>query len=168
MWKFKAADGIGLNCQKNAPKYCKTWESLAKDTSRGLPTCRGLVNLAKHFISKNQLSYVMLELFTSDPLEKQFGKLWQGCGGTYFITVQQNLEKVWIAKLLPNFDVNIDVFSIHRCDKCGFLLDGDKCNILDSLPDLEKKLLSDVIMTLIYIAGYVGRNDDEIHDTCFY
>ena len=33
---------------------------------------------------------------------------------------------------------------------------------------LKKKLLSDVIMTLIYIAGYVGRNDDEIHDTCFY
>ena len=59
-------------------------------------------------------------------------------------------------------------FLIHRCDKCGFLLDGDKCNILDSLPDLEKKLLSDVIMTLIYIAGCVGRNDDEIHDTCFY
>ena len=100
-------------------------------------------------------------------MEKQFGKLWQGCGGTYFITVQQNLEKVWIAKLWSNFDVNIDGFSIHRCDKCSFLLDGDKCNILDSLPDLEKKLLSDVIMTLIYIAGYVGRNDDKIHDTCF-
>ena len=154
--------------KKMHPNTVRREKSLTKDTSRGLPTCGGLVNLAKHFISKNQLSYVMLGLLTSDPLEKQFGKLWQGYGGTYFITVQQNLEKVWIAKLLSHFDVNIDGFSIHRCDKCGFLLDGDKCNILDSLPDLEKKLLSDVIMTLIYIAGYVGWNDDEIHDTCFY
>ena len=40
------------------------------------------------------------------------------------------------------------------------ILDEDKCNILDNWPDLEKKLLSDVIMTPIYIAGYVGRNDD--------
>ena len=48
------------------------------------------------------------------PLEKQFGKLQQGCGGTYFITVQQMLEKVGIAKtkLLLNSDLNIDVFSI--------------------------------------------------------
>ena len=38
----------------------------------------------------------MLELFTSNPLEKQFGKLRQGCGGTYFITVQEILEKVGI------------------------------------------------------------------------
>ena len=71
-------------------------------------------------------------------------------------------------KLLLNLDVNSDGFSIHSCDKCGYLLDEDKCNILDSLPDLEKKLPSDIIMTLIYLAGYVGRNDDETHDTYFY
>ena len=54
-------------------------------------------------------------LFTSDPLEKQFGKLQRGCGHTYFITVQQILEKVRIAKtkLLLNLDVNNDGFSIH-------------------------------------------------------
>ena len=40
--------------------------------------------------------------------------------------------------------------------------------ILDSVPDLEKKLPSDVFMTFIYIAGYVGRNDDEIHEMYFY
>ena len=48
----------------------------------------------------------MLVLFTSDPSEKQFGKVWQGCGGTYFITGQQTLKKVGIAKtkLLLNLD----------------------------------------------------------------
>ena len=40
------------------------------------------------------------------------------------------------------------------------ILDENKYNILDNWPDLEKKLLSDVIMTPIYIAGYIGRNDD--------
>lgn len=33
-------------------------------------------------------------------------------------------------------------------EKCGCLLDEDKWNGLDSLPELEKKLSSDVIMTL--------------------
>ena len=93
-------------------------------------------------------------LFTSDPLEKQFGKLRQGFGGTYFILVQQILEKFGIAKtkLLLNLDWCIDGFSIHSCDNC--YLDENKCNISHSLPDLEKKLRSDVTMTLIYIAGY--------------
>ena len=57
---------------------------------------------------------------------------------------------------------------VHSSDKCVYLLDEDKCNILDSLTDLEKKQPSDVIMTLIYIAGYEGRNDDEINEIYFY
>ena len=90
------------------------------------------------------------------PLEKKFGKLRQGCGGTYFITVQQMLEKVGISKrkLLLNLDLNIDVFSIfsiHSRDQCGYILDEDKCNILDNLSDLEKKLPSDVTMALIVL-----------------
>ena len=53
MWKFITADRTCLNCQKNVPNYSKMCESLTKDSSRGLShTCRGLVNLAKHFISK--------------------------------------------------------------------------------------------------------------------
>ena len=64
--------------------------------------------------------------------------------------------------------MNIDGFVIHSCGKCGYLLDGDKCNILRSLSGLEKKLPSDVTMTLICIVCYVSRNDDEVHDRCFY
>lgn len=69
----------------------------------------------------------MLGIFTSDPLGKQFDKLRQGCGGTYFITVQQILEKVEIAKkkLLLNLDMNIDGFSVHSIGKCGYLLHED-------------------------------------------
>ena len=65
-------------------------------------------------------------LFTSDPLEKQCCKLRKGCRGTYFLKKQQILEKVKIAKTnrLLNLDVNINGFSIHSCDKCGYLLDN--------------------------------------------
>ena len=110
------------------PNTVKRVNSLTKDNSRGLShTCRGLFDLAKYLIQKKQLSNVMLGIFTSDPLGKQFDKLRQGCGGTYFITVQQILEKVEIAKkkLLLNLDMNIDGFSVHSIGKCGYLLDED-------------------------------------------
>ena len=88
------------------PNTVKRVKSLAKDTTRGLSyTSRSSANLAKHLILKNA-SVCLLGLFTSDPLEKQFGKLRQGFGGTYFILVQQILEKFGIAKtkLLLNLD----------------------------------------------------------------
>ena len=48
----------------------------------------------------------------------------------------------------------------HSGSKCGFLLSEDMCAILDNLPELESGLSMDTIMTLVYIAGYVVRNDD--------
>ena len=71
-------------------------------------------------------------------------------------------------KAVVKFRLNIDGFSTCSCDKCGYLSDEDKCNFLGSLFDLEQKLPSNIIMTLIYIAGYAGGNDDEIYDTYFY
>ena len=67
--------------------------------------------------------YVMLGKFTSDHIEKEFGKLRQGSGGTYFITVQQVLEKVAISKtkLMLQLDPNSEVFQSteagHHCEK---------------------------------------------------
>ena len=63
--------------KKMHPNTVRREKSLTKDTSRGLPTCRGLVNLAKHFISKNQLSYVMLGLFILGFSYVMFGILWK-------------------------------------------------------------------------------------------
>ena len=82
-------------------------KSLTNDTSRGLSrTCKGLVDLAKHLISKKVVVVCHVGVSTSVPLENQFGRLRQGCGGTYFITGQQTLKKVGIAKtkLLLNLD----------------------------------------------------------------
>ena len=54
--------------------------------------------------------YVLLGQFSTDPLEKEFGKLCQGSGDTYFINVQQCIEKLHIkpTSLLLNQNVNID------------------------------------------------------------
>ena len=51
--------------------------------------CMGLVDLARHLLEARSFHYVCLGQFTTDPLEKAFGKLRQGSGGTYFINVQQ-------------------------------------------------------------------------------
>ena len=40
----------------------------------------------------------VLNKFSTDPLEKSFGKLRQGSGRIYFITVQQIIEKTNIQK----------------------------------------------------------------------
>ena len=72
-------------------------------------TCRGLVELCKHLLNTTHHEYVMLGKFTSDPIEKEFGKLRQGSGGTYFITVQQMFEKIAITK--TKFLLRLDAFT---------------------------------------------------------
>ena len=69
---------------------------LTKDTSRALShTCRGMVDLVAYLLETSH-DYVCLGHFSSDPIEKVFGKLRQGSGGVYFINVQQVLQKVTI------------------------------------------------------------------------
>ena len=47
----------------------------------------GLVELSEYLFRKELFEYVILGSFSTDPLEKEFSKLRQGSGGTYFITV---------------------------------------------------------------------------------
>ena len=48
----------------------------------------GLVALTKYLIDVEGYQYVCLGEFSTDPLQKLFGKLRQGSGGTYFINAQ--------------------------------------------------------------------------------
>ena len=76
---------------------------LLRDTLACLSqTVNGLVELSEYLLRKELFQYVILGSFSTDPLEKDFCKLRQGSGGTYFITVQQILEKlnIYKAKLL--------------------------------------------------------------------
>ena len=49
-------------------------------------TCKGIVSLCQHLLATSH-NYVLLGEFSTDLLEKEFGKLRQGSGSTYFINV---------------------------------------------------------------------------------
>ena len=127
----------------------KRRKMLTKDTARALAhTCRGFVDLVKHLLATTH-EYVLLGIFTTDFLEKMFGKLSQGSGGTYFITVQQVLEKMSIhkAKLLLHLKVDVasfDTLSGHLCENCKFVMDNNSIEVFDNLPTLEISLPIDV------------------------
>ena len=76
-----------------AGKQGKRQKQLTRDTANAIyHTCNGLVDLCRQLLSTSH-QYVLLGQFSSDPLEKEFSKLRQGSGGTYFINVQQVVEK---------------------------------------------------------------------------
>lgn len=120
----------------------KREKQLTRDTSEALQhTCNALHEITKYLLEKNN-KYVLLGIFTSDPLEKAFGKLRQGSGGTYFINTQQVIEKINIdtTKLLlqQNIDINkLNTESGHSCSKCSFFLCEKSSEVLDNLPELE-------------------------------
>ena len=142
----------------------KRYKQLTNDTGSALShTCRGVVEMSKYLLS-NTHDYVLLGQFTTEPLEKMFGKLRQGSGGTYFISVKQVLEKLSIqkTKLLLKLDVDVGLINVesgHSCESCNYLMDDDAINIFDNLPELEKSLSVDVKSTLVYISGYIIRKD---------
>ena len=110
--------------------------------------------------------YVLLGQFSTDPLEKEFGKLCQGSGGTYFINVQQCIEKLQIKQttLLLNQNVNIDEFDVnpsHQYTFCDYKLCEEGSEIFDNLESLEPSLSNEIKMALVYIAGYITRNDNQ-------
>ena len=95
-----------------AASHRRRVRSLTKDTSTPLEhTCKGLVKLVKYLLGKSH-SYVLLGKFTTDPLERAFGKLRQGSRGTYSINIQQVLEKFNIskAKFMLRCDIDLSTF----------------------------------------------------------
>ena len=142
---------------------------LSKDTAKNIHhTCYGLVDLCKHLLSTSH-DYVCLGKFTTDYLEKEFGKLRQGSGGTYFISAQQVLEKLHIkqSSLLMSLNIDVDEFNVesgHQCSSCSYLLCEEGAEVFDNLAELELSIPEETKMSLVYIAGYVTRNDPELSE----
>ena len=97
----------------------------------------------------------LLGKFTSDHIEKEFGKLRQGSGAAYFIIVQQVFEKVNIPKtsLILSLDQNSYLFQTndagHQCDKCSCWLSKEICILVDDLPTLEKNLFCCILLVML-------------------
>ena len=157
----------------------KRYKQFTGDTAQAIHhTCNSIVSLCRCLLRLSH-NYVLLRIFSTYPLEKEFGKLREGSGGTYFITVQRIIEKVNISKasLLLSANVNIDSFNIesgHSCFNCSFLLDENSAEIFDSLPELESSVLEDTKIVIVYMAGYITRNDSRsseeklLNETIFY
>ena len=149
-------------------KQGKRVKQFTRDTGRCIHhTCYGLVELCQTLLQRSH-EYVLLGQFSTDPLEKQFGKLRQGSGGTYFISVQQIIEKVNIsrASLVLSYNVNVDHNEVagHACSNCSYELDETGSETFDNLPQLELSVSEENVMALVYISGYVTRNDSELSE----
>ena len=86
-------------------------EKLSKNTGTALThLCGGLVDMTQTLLSQDANPYVLLGCFTTGLLKKYFGKLREGCVGTYFVKAQAVLEKTRIlqTKLLLQHGVEID------------------------------------------------------------
>ena len=101
----------------------KRKKSLTRDTSSALEhTCNELVKLSE-FLPSLGHRYVLLGQFSTDDLEEIFSELRQGSGGTYFITVQNVVQKLQIQKtqLLLHLVVDtLDSVDIHTCSNAIF------------------------------------------------
>ena len=150
-------------------KQGKRQKQLTRDTSQAIfHTCNGLVSLCRQLLSRNH-QYVLLGKFSTDPLEKEFSKLRQGSGGTYFINVQQVVEKSNInkAELLVKLKADMDDEEPgHSCADCGFMIECDEeaCETADALEQLEESLPDETKAVLVYIAGYITRKDPEVDE----
>lgn len=144
---------------------------LTADTATAIHhTCLGVVEMATHLLKSN--TYILLGKFTTDPLEKAFGKLRQGSGGTYFINAQQILEKVNIMQTKVLLRLKLDVFDLnsesgHSCDQCAFHWTQELCELIESLPVMENSVKKEVKCSLVYIAGYVVRKDANLKEDSF-
>ena len=109
--------------------------------------------------------FVILGWFTSDPIEKCFGKLRQGSGGTYFINAKSVIEKVHIqhAKLVLQLGLEIEGDDGHVCHTCKRELNEEESEVFDNLVELEQHINKETFLALVYIAGYVQRCDMCLH-----
>ena len=176
--------GFGTMCLNMISTPRKREKQLTRDTALAVyQTCSGLVDLTRYLLSKPEYEYVALGKFTSDKLEKAFGKLRQGSGGAYFITVQQILEKLNIKKawqLLKHSNIDqIGTDVSHACSQCDYTLDEGGVAAFDHLEELEDGIKEETKISLVHIAGYVTRrdqgqlrvlseNDDDDGTTFFY
>lgn len=158
---------FGEMAQQMAGRQGKRQKQLTRDTAKAIHhTCNGLVSLCRHLLRTSH-EYVLLGRFSTDPLEKEFSKLRQGSGGTYFINVQQIVEKTRItrAKLMLTLGADLSGEDAgHSCSDCDFIIERNEkaCEAVDNLEELETLVPSETKSALVYIAGYVTRKDAEV------
>ena len=113
-------------------------------------------------------SHKYVALNTSVPILWNFGKLRQGSGGTYSITVQHVIEKTNIHKasllLSLNRTEELNVMDGLDCPSCGLMLDEEGAEVFDIIQELEDSIPLETKMALVYISEYVTSKDPELSE----
>ena len=129
----KSANDIQRNVLTQLADSVKSMGSHQKERVQQLSTatssafhhaCLGLVDLTRSLLATDH-KIVILSEFSTDALEKSFGKLKQSYGGIYFINVQQISEKlsIGIAKLALRQGIDISDLEVpagHACELCSY------------------------------------------------
>ena len=104
-----------------------------------------------------------------------YGKLRQGSGGTYILSAQSVIKKIRIQRAKLSAQLKLDISNDsagdeHECELCKRLLTNKECEIFDNLEALEESVGSDVVAAILYIAGYLQKQADQIryNDTTYY
>ena len=169
---------FGKMCLEMGGKQGHRVKQLSKDTAEAIHhTCCGIVELTKDLLREEHFDYVCLGEFTTDRLEKAFGKLRQGSGGAYFVNVQQVTEKLRISQAHLYIKRNCPLVGNaadsvqHKCADCAYVLCAEASDIFDQLPSHEDSISHDAKSNLVHIAGYVTRklvNELPADDTYYY
>ena len=152
---------FGNVCLNMSRRQGKREKQLSKDTVVALfRTCNGIVKLTKNLLLKEDYEYVCLREFSTDVLEKAFGKLRQGSGGSYIITAQQITEKLRIKQAKLQISLYCDLH-ISACTSQLWICFGRRCFnyfwVTSKVHDLESSVSEEMKANLVYISGYVTR-----------
>ena len=105
---------------------------------------------------------------TTNPLEKCFGKLTQGCGGAYFISAKSVLEKLNIQR--ASIALKLQLTCINHEGDGHFCISCLQPKVLDNLNALKESVNIGTANAVDYIAGYVQAKARSVcaNDTYFY
>lgn len=112
-------------------------------------------------------------------MENALGKLIQGSRGTYFITIQNMIEKLLIEKSKFFLQIKGDISNFlyanwNGCECCGYSINKELYDALNKLLDLENAISKDLKIPLLYIDLFIAWKYGDysksmlLNDTNFY
>lgn len=153
--------------------WLEEWEQMAgkrgglsKETFCAIrQTTAGLIQLSNYLLEEKHLSYVLLGLINSDPLEKRFGWYRQLSGANYYLSLKQFLEaekKIRLKCLVQFAHLNIqeiqEVFAGIGGTKEEIDADVEKLYGMINFDSIHDALESDGQEGIMfYVAGYIVR-----------
>jgi hypothetical protein len=122
-------------------------------------TIDGIISLSKELLSSGGFNYVLLGMFQSDELEKEFGVYRQMCGGCYYISVDQVLCSARLRKLRLLSGIRAPFAGSRHDDCCTSPLTDSDLEIIDGCVAEAKNISAKAQSVIYFICGYVAKKE---------